>query len=50
MGHEGDVAEVQVDRVVQELLGVCVDEYGVADGSSFWFRIAPRSAAAVGAQ
>ena len=49
-GHEGDVAEVQVDRVVQELLGVCVDEYGVADGSSFWFRIAPRSAAAVGAQ
>ncbi len=40
----GEVTEVQADRVVRELLAVCVDDYGVQGGSSFWFTIGVPSA------
>ena len=49
-GADGEVAEVMADRVVAELLALCVDEYGVAEDSSFWFTIDKGTAGAVGSQ
>jgi hypothetical protein len=41
---EGDAADVHVDRVVEELLGMCVDEFELLDGPAFRFSIASKSA------
>lgn len=37
---DGEATEVHVDRVVEELLGMCVDEFELLEGPSFRFSIA----------
>ena len=44
-GPVGEVTEVQVDRVVDELLGMCVDSFELLDGPAFHFVISPKAAA-----
>lgn len=39
LGPHGTVAEVQVDRVTEELLSTCVDHFELTDGPAFSFRI-----------
>lgn len=41
-GLEGEASDVHVDRVVEELLGMCVDSFELLDGPSFRFRIDPK--------
>ena len=36
---------MQVDRVVDELLGMCVDSFELLDGPAFRFVISPKAAA-----
>jgi hypothetical protein len=47
-GPVGEPVEPVVDRVVEELLTMCVEEYGIGDGPKFWFDIAARSAGPAG--
>jgi hypothetical protein len=48
-GPRGPVAAVQVDRVVDELLGTCVDRFVLSDGPTFTFSIdAPTQSPPVG--
>ncbi len=44
-GLEGEASDVHVDRVVEELLGMCVDSFELLDGPAFRFLIAPKAAA-----
>lgn len=49
LGPHGPVAEVQVDRVVEELLSTCVHHFELTDGPAFSFRIlAPPHTTAAG--
>lgn len=43
-GPVGEPGQPVVDRVVEELLTMCVEEFGIGDGPKFWFEIAARSA------
>jgi hypothetical protein len=43
-GPVGEPGEPAVDRVVEELLAMCVEEYGIGDGPKFWFTISARTA------
>lgn len=42
-GLDGDRSEVHVDRVVEELLGMCVDEFELLEGPAFRFSIAAKA-------
>lgn len=44
-GLVGEAVDVQVDRVVEELLSVCVESFEVLPGPAFRFSIAPKVAA-----
>lgn len=49
LGAHGAVVAVQVDRVVEELLSTCVDQFELTDGPAFRFRIvAPSPSTAAG--
>ena len=48
-GPVGEPGEPAVDRVVEELLSMCVEAYGIGDGPTFWFDIAARSSGPAGA-
>lgn len=41
-GSTGPVEEVRVDRVVDELLGMCVDSFELLDGPAFRFTISSK--------
>ena len=41
-GLVGEAVDVQVDRVVEELLSVCVESFEVLPGPAFRFSIAPK--------